>query len=179
MASKRLRSPLRDEISTGDVAVLLRMDPRSVQNAVKAGILQQVRRGVFVLGKTVPAYVQHLRKAISSDPQEVQLKAAKLRKTLADAEKSELELQLFKGQLHTSDSVLFVWSSRIGASRKRLLAMATRLAPHLAGITDQKEIYSRVQAEIETALEDVGELTAKDFVKQDRAYARAHRTNGE
>jgi hypothetical protein len=175
----RIRSCLRDVVATSDVAMLLHMDPRSVRRTVKAGIIEQAGRDRYVLGKVIPAYVQHQRKAISADPQEIELKAAKLRKARADAERAELELQLFKGQLHTSDAVLFIWSSRIGASKKRLLAVATRLAPHLAGVTDEKEIYARVQAEIETALEDVGKLTAKDFMKQDRAYSRAHRANGE
>jgi len=179
MSAKNIRSCLRDEISTNDVAVLLHMDARSVQRAVKAGTIQQSRRGCFILGKIIPAYVDHLRDVIAKNPDEAALRAAKLRKALADAERAELELALFKNQLHTSDAVLFVWSARIGASRKRLLAVPTRLAPHLVGETDQQKIYDAISREITLALEDVSELTQKDFAKQDRKFLKTHRSNGE
>jgi len=179
MSAKNIRSCLRDEISTNDVAALLHMDARSVQRAVKAGTIQQSRRGCFILGKIIPAYVDHLRDVIAKNPDEAALRAAKLRKALADAERAELELALFKNQLHTSDAVLFVWSARIGASRKRLLAVPTRLAPHLVGETDQQKIYDAISREITLALEDVSELTQKDFAKQDRKFLKTHRSNGE
>jgi len=155
------------------------MDARSVQRAVKAGTIQQSRRGCFILGKIIPAYVDHLRDVIAKNPDEAALRAAKLRKALADAERAELELALFKNQLHTSDAVLFVWSARIGASRKRLLAVPTRLAPHLVGETDQQKIYDAISREITLALEDVSELTQKDSAKQDRKFLETHRSNGE
>ena len=180
MPAKKIRSCLRDEISTNDVAVLLHMDARSVQRAVKAGTIQQSRRGCFILGKIIPAYVDHLRDVIANNPDEAALRAAKLRKALADAERAELELKLFKNELHTSGAVLFVWSARIGASRKRLLAVPTRLAPHLVGETDQRKIYDAISCEITLALEDVSQLTQKDFAKQDREFLKTHRrSNGE
>jgi hypothetical protein len=179
MPAKKIRSPLRDVVSTSDVAALLRMERRSVQRAVKIGTLQQTRPGYFILIDVIGDYVDHLRKRLSSNPNEAALLAAKLRKAEADGERAELELKLFKNELHTSDAVLFVWSSRIGASRKRLLAVATRLAPHLIGETDQKKIYSRIYDEITMALEDVAGLTEKDFTKQNRAFLAKHRSNGE
>jgi hypothetical protein len=179
MPKKKVRSCLRDEVSTNDVAVLLQMDPRSVQRAVKAGTIQQSRPGYFILEQVVPEYVEHLRERIMNNPDEAALRTAKLRKALADAERSELELALFKGQLHTSDAVLFVWSQRVGASRKRLLAVPTRLAPHLVGETDQKKIYNQISDEITAALEDVSGLTEKDFAKQNRDFLTKHRSNGE
>jgi phage terminase Nu1 subunit (DNA packaging protein) len=160
--------------------MLLHVDPRTVQKAVKAGIIQKTRRGRFILGKVIPTYIDHLREQIAGDPEEAALRAAKLRKVLADAERSELELALFKGQLHTSEAVLFVWSTRIGASRKRLLAVPTRLAPHLVGEIDQKKIYDRIHHEITSALEGVAGLSEKDFAKQNREFLKKHhRQNGE
>jgi microcompartment protein CcmL/EutN len=90
MPKKELRSCLHDEISLSDAATLLHMDPRSVQRAVKAGTIQQSRRGCFILGKIIPAYVDHLRERIANNPDEAALRAAKLRKALADAERAEL-----------------------------------------------------------------------------------------
>jgi hypothetical protein len=186
MAVKKPRSCLQLVITKADAAVLLQVDERTVQRAVKSGLIQNAKnkfgqpiKGRFVLGELVPAYVVHLRQAIAGDPQEIELKAAKLRKALADAERAELELALFKNQLHTSEAVLFVWSSRIGASRKRLLAVPNRLAPHLAGQDDQKKIYDAIYREIVLALEDVSGLTEKDFAKQNQEFLKAQRSNGE
>jgi hypothetical protein len=165
---------------------LLHVEPRTVQRAVKSGTIKlaenksgQPMRGRFILGELIPTYIQHLRDALANDPEEAALRAAKLRKALADAERSELELQLFKNQLHTSEAVMFVWSARIGASRKRLLAVPTRLAPRLAGETDQKKIFDAIHHEMAMALEDVSGLTQKDFAKQNREFLKAHRSNGE
>jgi len=181
MPAKKIRSCLRDEISTNDVAALLHIDARSVQRAVKAGTIQQSRRGCFILGKIIPAYVEHLRDVIANNPDEAAFRAAKLRKALADAETSELELQQLKNELHPTDVVMFVWSSRIDASRKRLLAIPNRLAPHLAGETDQQKIYRHIHDEIVMALEDVTGLKEKDFVKENRRFLKTHRSddNGE
>jgi phage terminase Nu1 subunit (DNA packaging protein) len=156
------------------------MDPRSIQRAVKNGLIRQVRRGLFVLGEAIPSYVEHLRASISNDPEEVKLRAAKLRRALAAAEKAELELQQLKSELHPTDVVLFVWSSRIGASRKRLLAIPNRLAPRLTGETNQQKIRDHIHNEITMALEDVAGLNEKDFVKEDRRFLRTQRSsNGE
>lgn len=179
MPTKKVYSYLRTEITTKDVATLLHLDPRTVERAVKAGTIQQSRPGHFILGEVIPAYVDHLRDVIAKDPDQAALLAAKLRKALADAERAELELALFKNELHTSDAVLFVWSARIGASRKRLLAVPTRLAPHLVGEADQKRIYNALYNEITAALEDVAGLTQKDFAKQNREFLKTHRSNGE
>ena len=180
MSARKLRSCLRNEISTNDAAALLHLDPRSVQRLAKVGIIQRSRHGCFILGKIIPTYIDHLRDTIANNPDEAALRAAKLRKALSDAERAELELALFKNELHTSDAVLFVWSARIGASRKRLLAVPTRLAPHLVGETDQKKIYGSIFNEISSALEDVAGLTQKDFAKQNREFLKTHRrSNGE
>jgi hypothetical protein len=103
---------------------------------------------------------------------------AKLRKMLADAERAELELKLFKNQLHTSDAVMFVWSSRIEAARKQLLIVPTRVTPLLVGLTDPKKIYTVVNNEIECALRRASELRQADFAKENRRYLKSRQTNG-
>jgi phage terminase Nu1 subunit (DNA packaging protein) len=173
-------------ICTGkQLADVLGIGARHVDKLVADHVFKPVRsrlRGKhFRLDESVQRYLAHQREwvkaqcASGSDEREI----LRNRKLAAEAERAELELELFKGQLHTSEVVLFVWSQRIGASKKRLLALPTRLAPSLVGETDQKKICGRLHDEISLALEDVSKLTTKDFEKQNRKYLEAHRSNGE
>ena len=179
-------SCLRDVITLADLPTLLVMSERQVQRLVKQGVIPQARnkagqflRARFVMGEVIPRYIEHLRNSLVDDPQEMALREAKLRKAEADAERSELELKLFKNQLHTTDTIMFILTNRITASKARLLAIASRIARLLVGQTDQKKIYNLVYGEVEMALRDVSELGQEDFAKQNQEYLKATQASGK
>jgi phage terminase Nu1 subunit (DNA packaging protein) len=180
---------LEQTVFTETIAKYLRLSSKRVRQLVSEGILHQAKdkktgrplRGRYYLQATVGDYIDYLRsKKASTDSGQSEYDKAKLRKMLADAERAELELKLFKNQLHTTAAVMFVWSSRIEASRKQLLIVPTRVAPLLVGLTDAKKIHSLINDEIESALRRASELRQEDFTKQNREWLKLRRSeNGE
>jgi phage terminase Nu1 subunit (DNA packaging protein) len=176
---------IEQTVSTEMIAKFLRLSPQRVRQLENEGILHKAKekktgrplRGWYYLQATVGDYIDYLRsKMAGSDAGQSEYDKAKLRKMLADAERAELELKLFKNQLHTTAAVMFVWSSRIEASRKQLLIVPTRVSPLLVGLTDQKKIHSLINDEIESALRRASELRAQDFTKQNREWLKLRRS---
>jgi hypothetical protein len=180
---------IEQTVSTETIAKILLLSPQRVRQLENEGTLHKAKekktgrplRGRYFLQATVGDYIRYLRsKMATADAGQSEFDKAKLRKMLADAERAELELKLFKNQLHTTAAVMFVWGSRIEASRKQLLIVPTRVAPLLVGVTDQKKIFSVINNEIESALRRASELRQEDFAVENRKWLRSRQSsNGD
>lgn len=77
---------------------------------------------------------------------------ASLRKEIAEASLRELRLAEEQGRLLDLDAASQEMSRLVRETRDSLTGMASRLAPRLAGISDERTIYMMMSEEIEAAL---------------------------
>ena len=80
---------------------------------------------------------------------------ARARKEVALADLRELELQTKRAELVEASAVAEEWRSLLGAVRSGMLAVASRVAPELVTLTDERQIEDVVQAAIHEAMEAI------------------------
>lgn len=81
----------------------------------------------------------------------------KVRETKARADKLEIENQVTSGELVLVDEVEKTWLEYIMKVRSHLLAMPSKLALELSGMTDPNLIQDRIEKEVYQALEELSQ----------------------
>lgn len=145
-------------ISAAEAAIFLGLPERSFYRLVERSVIQKRDDGTFLLGELAETYYKSLYDLDS-------LNAAKTRLTKAQAEKAELELAEEKEELHRATAVMSVWAENITNAKTKLLAVPSKMAPQLVGLST---------AEIETALrKEISEVLHELAEYNDRRIARA------
>ncbi len=80
---------------------------------------------------------------------------ARTRKINAEAEIAELELQRIKATMCFTADVVKAWESVLHACRAKLLAVPTKMAPIVSGISDTGVIKDRIEDAIREALDEL------------------------
>lgn len=91
--------------------------------------------------------------------QSSKMDAAKLRLTIAQAEKAELEVKEMHGELIAVDDMKMMWSNVLAAFRAKVLSIPSRLTPQLTHLNDPKKIDKIIK---ETLFEALNELAEYD-----------------
>jgi hypothetical protein len=168
------------------LAKFLDITPRHLRRLKADGILTlardadgEERRGRYEILPNNVAYIRYLRRqATLDDTSEKQYAQLRNQRMRADAERADLELKLFKDQLHRSDDIEFIVTNMITAAKSRLLAIPSRVARLVLGLTDFQTIYDLIYKEIEAALLELSGYNRKMFAKQNQAYLRSQSTSG-
>ena len=170
------RSCLQQQISVTDLGVLLAMSQRTIERLENQRVLKRVTKprqhARYVLGKVVPAYVEHLRKSVEADPHEASYTAARARRMVALARKEELALATEQGVLHRADDIEFAMTQMLTSAKMRLMAIPSRITRMLIGQKDFQKIYTLIDGEIRTALTELSEAKYKDSIAYRRAQGK-------
>lgn len=87
---------------------------------------------------------------------------AKTRKELALAELRELEVRQRRGELVEAAAVEAEWRAMAATIRAGMLAVASRVAPAVVGLTDEREIEDAVVAAIHEAMESIANVDSDE-----------------
>ena len=103
MAETRIKIDAAAEISTTELAALLGVTARRVQQLALDGTIVPVRRGYFQLGDAVQRYINFLSKPQISEAEQ-KLETAKRQSEaqlkLSKAQLAKMEVEELKGKLH-------------------------------------------------------------------------------
>lgn len=158
-----------------DLAAIFGLSTRRIRQLTQEGVLPQVGRGKYVLGEAVQSYIAHLQEKIreaakSVDPKDLQKELTRLRK--AQADKAELEVAEYQGQLHRAEDVEAVWTEMLSNFRARMLAMPTKLAPIVALQDDVQEVQAQLKDAIYEALQELSEYDPEQIASRARKARR-------
>jgi phage terminase Nu1 subunit (DNA packaging protein) len=162
---------------TVTIAKVLLLTPRRVRQLTVDGIFFRARdaggeelRGRYALIPTVHCYIKYLREGRLDDPREADLTRSRSRLALVRAQEAELRLAALQRKMHHAEDVEFIITQIYTAIRSTLLAIPSRTARLLVGKTDLHSIILILNAEIEHALNELVEINAAMFAKQNEAY---------
>lgn len=149
-------------VTTTQLAAVLGITNRRVQQLTQDGVLTTVSRGKFVLGDAVQAYnastarggltkeeaaeakkLDHIKQKA-----EATLKASKAK--IAQAEAKELS-----GQMHRSEDVAAMTSELIYTVRGALMALPSRVAINAAALSDPAEVAEYMRGEVNQIAEEI------------------------
>lgn len=137
----------KTEVSTTELAAVLGITARRVQQLSQDGKFVPVKRGRYRLSECVQIYIKTIvkdDKDIERERKEAECNIKKAKATVADLEAKEL-----KGQMHRSEDVEAITLDLIYAIRSALLALPGRLAidvitattPAEAAVIIKKEVF--------------------------------------
>jgi len=139
--------------SISALAVELQMDRRTVAKCLKdvepAG--KERTAIVYWLADVVKAIYAP---SVSGNNLDVTAETARLKKFQAD--KTELEVEVLKGNLMRGETVKTVWTDFIGACRAKLVALPSVAAPRVSGLS-VSEVESELRDLVYPALEELKE----------------------
>lgn len=99
-------------VKTEDLAVLLGLSPRRIQQLAESGVIERAERGLYLLEKSVQGYCQFLAEAAKSKPIDAET-LAKLRKeqylkTCEERRSIKMQNDLTEGMLTTKHDARLV-----------------------------------------------------------------------
>jgi phage terminase Nu1 subunit (DNA packaging protein) len=166
-------------ITTSQLARLLLLTERRIQQLVRSGILKHAYdpdnghelRGRFHFVECNHAYIRYLRNEFDSgDVSETRFLDARSRRMVAMAEREELALRVLRGKLHRAEDVQFVMTNRDSAIKAQLLGIPSRVARLCLGKSDYKEVYDIINDAILAALELLAAYNPHTFNEHNEKY---------
>jgi phage terminase Nu1 subunit (DNA packaging protein) len=160
-------------ISSKDLAGILGVTTRRIRQLTQNGVFPQVARGKYVLGDAMRSYISHLQekaREAAVDPKDLQKELTRLRR--AQADKTELEVKEYRGELHRAEDVEDVWTEMLSNFRARILAVPTKLAPQILGIEDLKEMQKALKDAVYEALQELSEYDPDRIAERARKKRR-------
>lgn len=161
------------------LAKLFNLTAVRIQQLASDGVVIRAARGRYDLWASIRNYIKFLqeRKVNQWDAGGDDGKGwarERERLTRAKADVAEIEAALLKGQSHEAGAVAKVWADMIGNARSKLLALPTKLAAQLEGmsIAERQDI---LRESINAALTELAgyrpEVVTGEYVKTHRADA--------
>lgn len=151
------------EIGTSEMAAVLGLGVRRLQQLTKEGAIPKLKHGKYELTAAVPAYLQwKIAQCEVTEDDELDLRKERTLLTRVQRQKAEVELAIMQGELHRSEDVERVMNGMITAFRARALAVPNRSAPMVNGKSID-ETRKLLKAEIHDALQEMSEYDPGSF----------------
>lgn len=149
-----------------ELAELFGISTRMVRNLINADVIHKEPNGRLDREKCITPYIEHLRKQaagrISKDGK-YDLIAERARLAKAQADKTELELKIKKGELMYVDVVEHGWKCLVHAARSKFLALPTKMAPQLAACQTPAEVQQLLKKEIYAAMTELSQTSPDEM----------------
>ena len=162
------------EVSTTELATVLGITARRVQQMAQDGTLQPVSRGRFALADSVQAYIKFL--AAPMDKEDLKLekarRAAEVQQKVAKSSIAKMESEEMKGNMHRSEDVQAITSDLVYAFRGALAALPGRLAMDVAAVDTPAEASDIIRKEVNKAMAELTEYEYDPKKYEDRVRAR-------
>lgn len=149
-----------------ELAELLGVTPRRIQQLVDEGVVIKNGRGKYEGARSVQNYIHYQLNVFQGKLEregEVDYLNERALHEKAKREKAELELAVIKNELHRADDIRDIMSDMLVAFRSKILAMPSKLAPQLVGHTEIAVIMEAITKEAHEALSELSEYNPADF----------------
>ena len=143
----------------GTIAKLLDLTERHVRRLVQEGVLirDEGKRGRYPI-TNVTLYIRYLReRAFGQQSGETDLHGEKLRLAKAQADRTEMEVEMLKESVIKADEVVDKWSDLIGNCRAKLLNTPAKIAHLVIAADDYATVEELIKNEIHEALHELSE----------------------
>jgi len=171
------------EINTTELAAVLGITARRVQQLKQDGAITAQARGKYVLADAVQGYIgfRARERAVAQTELDIQGSEASLKK--AKATIATLEAKELQGEMHRSEDVASMTEDLIYTIRGMLVALPGRLAIDAAHLTDPAEVSVLIRDEVYLVMEELSKYkydSAKyaERVRKRRGWREADNAEG-
>ena len=149
-------------VTTAEISEIFGISTRRVQQLAKDGVFVRIGHGQFDLPASIHAFIEY-RLDDSKEEGMLDKTTEEAKWTRARRQKTELELQIMRGDLHRSEDVKRVMNDMLGAFRARTLSIPSKFAPQLVGLTEIPPIKEILKQGVYEALEELSDYDPMVF----------------
>ena len=145
-------------VATTELAAVLGISARRVQQLAQDGILDTVERGKFELGAAVQAYIRFLgRDAMTEDDKKLESAKRKAEATLklSKAKIAKAQADELSGQMHRSEDVEALTNDLVYTARSMIMALPGRLAMDVVQAGSANEASTLIRTECYKILDEL------------------------
>lgn len=143
-------------VSVQTLAKIIGIGQRRIQQLAKDGIIPKAESGKYDLIPCINHYCKFLRERAEGRSKEAKSgRENRERLTKAQADKTELEADMMRGNLLCADIVEKGISDLAANCRIRMLAIAPKLSPQLAALNNPEDIRKMIEAAVKEGLEEI------------------------
>lgn len=140
------------------VAKWLDISERRVRQLRDEKVITEIRPGLYDLKTVNHQYINYLRKNNPESESAIDYNAERAKLVRAKREAQELELQLRRNEVHTTEDVEQVMTDTLVRFKTRLMAIPAKLSPILSKKKDQTEIFKLLKSAIDEVLEELSDF---------------------
>jgi len=159
-------------VTTAEISEMLGVTKRRIQQFADEGALVRLNRGYYDLPASINKFIEYqISKALPNENGLDKDKETALW-TRAKREKTELEVQIIKGELHRSEDVKRIMNDMLMAFRQRSLSLPTKLAPQLVMLDDIQVIKDRLKTGVVELLHELKDYDPAVFyeISKDKMF---------
>jgi len=148
------------EVCTTEMAAILGLSARRIQQMAQDGTMPTIRRGKFELCKSVQRYISFLGKdSLSEDDEKLEKMRRQSEVTLkvSKAQIAKLEASELQGKMHRSEDVAAMTEDLIYTIRGILVALPGRLAVDVAAAANAAEAAELIRKEVYKVMKELSE----------------------
>lgn len=134
------------------------MTERNVRLLRDKGVLTEYKPGLYDLPTVTVQYINFLRQKNPEAEDKVDYNTERAKLVRAKRESQELELQVRKNEIHTTEDVEKALTDMLVNFRTKLMAIPAKLSPIMAKKKDQTEIFKLLKAAIDETLEELSDF---------------------
>ena len=147
-------------VSSKEISKALGVSDARIRQLTKENAVVRLGHGKYDLPKSIKAYLAYMD---SKRTEVVDKTKEEAYWTRARREKTELQVQVMRGELHRSEDVERVMNEMLGNFRGKLLAYPPKMASRVVGKEDLTEIRDVLKSGIHEVMTELAEYNAKDF----------------
>lgn len=144
----------------------LGLSERRIRQLAEEGILKKAKRERYSFAESVKSYIIYLKTTSSieeANSSNLDLDEERAKHERLKIEKTQLQLQVMKGELHYSEDVERVMNDMLSNFKSKILSLPSKTAPKLVGIKDAPEIEEILKDDCYEALKELSEYDPKNF----------------
>lgn len=161
--------------TTGELAGILGLTPRRLQQLVAEGILEQEEKGTFLLGKAVTQYLLYIKGGVKSDEElklELDKKRAEVKMKKARARREELLTAELDGSMFRKEDVEAWTTDLVYAFKGAVMALPSRVAVDVAAEENPAACGAIVTREVKLILNELANYQYDPEYYEDRIRER-------
>ncbi|MDA5559180.1 hypothetical protein PJK55_00420 [Exiguobacterium sp. MMG028] len=149
-------------VTTAEISEIFGISTRRVQQLAKDGVFVRVGHGQFDLPASINSFIEY-RLDDTKEEGVLDKSTEEAMWTRARRQKTELELQIMRGDLHRSEDVRRVMNDMLGAFRARILSIPSKFSPRLVGLTEIPPIKVVLKQAVHEALDELSDYDPMVF----------------
>lgn len=151
-------------VLTSEFAQLVGKTPQWIRQLTRDGVLTQCDRGKYHFGQNLLAYIEYASGGKVGDDDRMTHADIKAEHEMLKKEKTELQLQQLRGQLHDANDVRSVMGDMILSAKSKFLSLPVRISPQLEG-ESAKVIEKKLHEEVTEILKVLVDYTPQQFTE--------------